>query len=397
MPSKIPFCVHRSDRTGYWFDRRVPIDCQQAIGKKHWRCFAGHTAVEARKQVSVLLQQTEQLIEQARAGRPIVKKALTHEEERRFIQGNPEYVHELVSNHAWIPDDVEDLIALPRIESPISILAVDIIDLSTRIKRPSKQTVSAWVSRLEELSHITKVTQLNMLTKQDAQKYRDTLLDKGLKVSTVKVRCNYISGLLSLAVEEGLLSSNVFEGITKRLRVDRQQVREINIAEADSKAQGLPTLQRLAYSLLRYTGCRLAEVLGIYLEDLDLTENALIIRPHPDRPLKTQQSARRVPIHRSLLPVIEELKAYGDRPFARFYKGDRWGGGMTWGRTIGCHPHGLRHNFISELRKNGVPELIIGRLVGHVVPGQTAAYGKVPWESLVSAVDGLCSKESVST
>jgi integrase len=391
MPNKLPYCVHRSDRPGYWFDRRVPADCQAILGRKHWRVFAGTTVTEARRRIAQLLADTDSLIAQARSGRPVYVPAstLSQELEERLLQGRPEVVQEYREHHIPLPDRVEDLLDLEPIGSAETILAEDLVALATRIKRPSQQTIEAWWRVLNEFNSVIKVDRFNLVTKQDCQKYRDYLLDKGLKASTVKLRLNYLSGLLRLAHEEGLLTSNAAEGLTKRLRADRKTEKTFDLIQADAKALNLPEHQYLAYMMLRYSGCRLAEVLGLRSEDIDPVRMILTIRPYEDRPLKTQQSERQVPIHPCLRSVCLRLVEMGERPFLEFKKGNRWGAGITWGRQLGVHPHGLRHSFATALRENGIQELIISKLLGHTPSGQTSSYGSVPFDKLVEAVNTI--------
>ena len=392
MAVKLPFCIQRPDRPGYWFDRRVPKDCQAKLGRKHWRLFAGSTITEARRRITQLLAETDAVIASTRGHSVFIPKGgvLTPIEDLRLLQGSPERLLERVSHHIPIPDpeEVDNLLNLSSIDSA-TVLAEDLISLAIRIKRPAQQTIDAWWRAVNELTDITKVSHFNLLSKTDAQHWRDTLLSRGLKTSTVKLRANYISGLLRLASEESLLPDNVFDGLCKRLRADRKSEKVIDIVSCDSKAKDLPELQYLAYTMLRYSGCRLAEVLGLHSEDIDLDQQVIRIRPYSDRPLKTQQSERTIPLHLNLRSVGSRLKELGDRPFHSFLKGNRWGGGITWGKTIGVHPHGLRHYFATVLREEGVGELIISKLLGHIPTGQTAAYGKVPFKALADAVAKL--------
>jgi integrase len=387
MAVSIPFCIRRPDRPGYWFDRRVPKDLVDKIGVKHWRRFAGHTQAEARLKIAVLLAETEALIAQARSASPIPAGIrLTREQELKLLQGNAERIQELVNVNAPIPDFPEDVAALPDLGlSPNTVIAADLIDIAKRLKRPSAQTVTAWSRVLDEISLVTGIQHFNLLAKLDAQRYRDTLLSRGLKVSTVKLRLNYASGIWRVAEEEGLLSSNPFTGLTRRLRDDRPTSKAYDIALVDQKAQSLAPIQYDLYQTLRFTGCRLAEVLGLMSSDVDLERGIITIRPHPDRPLKTVDSERLVPIHPLLYPTLRSLFIV-ERPFLQFYKNDRWGGGLSWSKQIGLHPHGLRHHFTTQLRSHGVEETVIAALLGHRQRSQTSQYGSVPFMLLQAAV-----------
>ena len=388
MAVPIPFCIRRPDRPGYWFDRRVPKDCQSALGIKHWRRFAGNTQAEARIAIAALLAETEALIQQARgsASTQPVGLPITREQELRLLQGRPELLSELAEMNAPLPDNPEALADLPVLPITVNtVVAADLIALGQHIKRPAVQTVEAWARALDEFTRVTGVAHLNLVTKQDAQRYRDDLLKRKLATSTVKLRLNYCSGLWRLAVEEGLLNDNPFVGLTRRLRADRKAPKVYDITDVDQKAKSLPSIQYDLYQILRFTGCRLAEVCGLHKDDVDFNRGILIITPHTDRPLKTIDSERMIPIHPSIEPTLRRLFTE-ERPFISFLKNNRWGAGIIWTDRIGLNPHELRHHFATQLRKNGVQELVVSKLLGHKPVGQTAAYGDVPFETLIEAV-----------
>ena len=48
--------------------------------------------------------------------------------------------------------------------------------------------------------------------------------------------------------------------------------------------------------LLGETGCRLAEIVGLRLEDIDLEGDLIHIHPNPARRLKTNNSKRTLPL-----------------------------------------------------------------------------------------------------
>jgi len=60
-------------------------------------------------------------------------------------------------------------------------------------------------------------------------------------------------------------------------------------------------------SLLGETGCRLAEIVGLRLEDIDLDNELLHIRPNSARRLKNKTSER-------VLPLVGYAKLYQVRP-----------------------------------------------------------------------------------
>ena len=62
------------------------------------------------------------------------------------------------------------------------------------------------------------------------------------------------------------------------------------------KALGSRSQIKLLMPLLGETGCRLAEIVGVKLEDIDLENDLIHIRPNSARRLKTRSSQRTLPL-----------------------------------------------------------------------------------------------------
>ena len=64
--------------------------------------------------------------------------------------------------------------------------------------------------------------------------------------------------------------------------------------------------------LLGETGCRLSEIVGLSLEDIDLENELILIFPSPSRRLKTKNSQRELPLVGYAKLAIEEVIRYSD-------------------------------------------------------------------------------------
>jgi integrase len=397
--TKIPYLHRRADTPGWYFMRRVPLDLKEQVGKQAWRRLLAYDITSARLKLPGAIAETDKVIAQLRGKvspseheRPH-HHHLTHQQDRLLLQGRPGLIRELLEVGAPLPDDVAELADLPQITcgyKPTSL--EEILELAIRLKRPAPQTILIWERTLKEFTKYLTSDHLQLTTRQDAANFRDHLLSKGLKVSTIRLRLSYLTGLFAVAVEEELLSMNPFQGVAKRLRSDDARV----IVSLDVEAidiSKLPLLQQYLFNVLRFTGCRLAEAAGLELGDIDLEQDLIHIRPKPDRPLKTRESCRVVPVHSKLKPTLKELMRGNQRPWESLYntKTLRWGNSIKWGdkNVIGCNPHRLRHHVVSCLRSAGFAETVIGRLVGHRVSGITASYGTVSVELLRAAIESV--------
>ena len=133
---------------------------------------------------------------------------------------------------------------------------------------------------------------------------------------------------------------------------------------------------------------RMAEAAGLELDNIDLDKRLIHLIYLPDRPLKTRFSVRDIPISPKLLPTMKRLVAEGKRPFLNYYNPQRarWEGGANWKERINCNPHLLRHHATTCMRDAGFQEFVIGRALGHEVPGMTAQYGSVSSEKIKQAI-----------
>lgn len=402
---RIPYLHRRGDTSGWFFMRRVPMDLRDQVGKQSWRWLLAHDLPTARLRLPGALAETDRLIATLRgeeapstaSGGPLEDspRALTREQDRLMLQGRPALIRELVEVGAPLPDpnELAELAALPPATCGLTpTSSADLLELGCRLKRPAEQTVLAWKRALKEFSGWLSHDHLQLTTRQNAADFRDHLLGRGLKVSTVKLRLNYLAGLFGLAMEEELFSSNPFQGVGKRLKTEtksQQQEEEIDVESLPIHKLKPDQLQ--LFYVLRYTGCRLAEVAGLELQDIDLEQGIITIEPKPDRPLKTRESHRQIPIHSKLRPTLEELLKGDPRPWRHLYNPNtkRWGGGLVWGRLIGCSPHDFRHLAITCMRSASCAETVIGRVVGHKVPGTTASYGTVSMELMRAAVETI--------
>ena len=64
--------------------------------------------------------------------------------------------------------------------------------------------------------------------------------------------------------------------------------------------------------LLGETGCRLAEIVGLRLEDIDLENDLIHIHPNRARRLKTKSSQRTLPLVGYAKLAMEEALKYSD-------------------------------------------------------------------------------------
>ncbi|MEA5416708.1 tyrosine-type recombinase/integrase [Synechococcus sp. BA-132 BA5] len=391
------------------------MDLTEKVGMAFWRRLLAHDRASALLKLPEALAESERRIAQLRGQRGAVEggtevargltvaaesgddsggvRALTWEQDRLMTQGRPGLIRELLEVGALAPDEAIKLEGLPLASCGSTITtSEDLIELGVRLKGSAVQTVDGWRRALKEFTGWLGHDHLQLTTRQVAADFRDHLLRRGLKVSTVQTRLNYLTGLYTTAVEEERFTVNPFKGVGKRLKTEAKPPRQQLDIEAIPIHKLKPKHQDL-FRVLLYTGCRLAEGAGLELSDIDLDSGVIRISPKADRSIKTPDSPREVPIHTKLRPTLEKLIAAEDRwPWRELYspKTTRWAENHGWGKLLGgVTPHKLRHHAVSCMRSNGFAETVIGRVVGHKVPGTTASYGTVSDELLRAAVESI--------
>ena len=391
---KLPYLHRRSDTSGWFFIRRVPLDLVEQVGHPSWRWLLAHDLPSARLKLPEAIAFTDKIISSLRMGSKALEplsSPIPRELDLRLLHGHPELMRELVSVGAPIPDHPELIASLPpeEIAGKRLVSSDELIECNLRLKTPRTATVLNWKASLKSLNKYLGHDNLHLLTRKDAAGFRDHLI-KDLSINTVILRINIIKSLFDVGVEEELFQLNPFHGIGKRLKAERKERVDYDMSGIDKLAEEkLNEQHHSLYLLLRYTGARLGEISGIDKTDIDLENGLLHIVPKADRGLKNSSSKRSVPIHPSIEGVLKRiLKGKTDRPFYNFYDEarDRWGNHVNWTRDIGVSAHKLRHNAVSTMRAAGHSELVIGRVVGHTVKGMTGQYGTVSVELLRKAV-----------
>ena len=166
---------------------------------------------------------------------------------------------------------------------------------------------------------------IKALSRTEARMYRDHRLASGVTATTVAREISTIRAILTKAIRELSLGiPNQFSGIeipySKKNALDRLPYSPVEINLLVSEALKVNDEQRRIVIALAFTGTRLAEMVGLRKQDLDLTKRSIHFRPHKGRSLKNEQSIREIP----LLPLAYEalkaqaLNVQGDFLFPRY-------------------------------------------------------------------------------
>lgn len=254
------------------------------------------------------------------------------------------------------------------------------------------------VSRLacDVLTRVAGDRDIATYNREDARAFVQHLAASGAKSGTIRRRLNSIKALMEYAyLEDGIEKRNPFARLqipgegsdrTKRGTFTSDQLRQ-----AYETALGSDSEIKLLVPLLGETGCRLAEIVGLRLSDVDVEEGLIRIVPHPARRLKTRGSERVLPLVGAALEAMTILAAkrrkYGKLSDCLFPRYERDGLIMAthasnavnkWLKRdfAGLTAHSLRHTMRDRLRAVEAPLDLIDQIGGWASVGSVgAAYG----------------------
>lgn len=267
---------------------------------------------------------------------------------------------------------------------------------------------------------------LDELNPKRIEKLRSDWLAAGLKPSTVNRNVTRLRGLLSRAVEWGVLPEHPLAKL-KQLRVDKRgrvryllpdedrrlraalDAREEKIrAERDNgnewrkarKKPLLPDLRKVAYAdhlkplvlVSINTGLRRGELFNLRWPDVDLVQKVLTVEGDGAKSGQT----RHIPLNREALATLEAWKKQSRKTGYVFPgKGGQrldnvnsaWSALLKDAGIEAFRWHDLRHTFASRLAMAGVPLNTIRELMGHSDIQMTLRYAHLAPDVKAQAVE----------
>ena len=228
--------------------------------------------------------------------------------------------------------------------------------------------------------------------RQDAKVFVCFLRSKGNRTGTIRRRLVSLSAIFNYAYAElDLNKRNPFSRIVIKGEGDDSFKRGVfsddQLKQAYDTALSSGNQAMLMMPILGETGCRLAEIVGLRLADVDLENDLIHIRPNPARRLKTRNSERTLPLigyARKAIKLAFE-QSDGEWLFPNFIRDghccasyasivlNKWLKRDFGGLTAHC----LRHTMRDRLRAVDCPMDMIDQIGGwKSVKGIGVRYGK---------------------
>lgn len=215
--------------------------------------------------------------------------------------------------------------------------------------------------------------------KADVVKFKEALLNSGKSPTTINKYLQKLSLLFDWLANhhEGII--NHFTGLKL------QRVKEVNPRSGYTADERLQFVQwakrqepyrRWIALLGLYTGARANEICQLYADDVVLVDSVWCIKvqaSRPDQKLKTENSARLIPIHSALLETgfltfVQERaggRLFTELPHRQDGYSHLWGQWFSRNRPVPKDFHSLRHTVGTTLKDKGVPLQFAAAILGH--------------------------------
>ena len=267
-------------------------------------------------------------------------------------------------------------------------------------KNVSRFTLSAYQLDLGQLLQFTEEHDLHEITRKSLRSFLASLSKKGLKASSVNRKLTSLRSFFKYLCSQEVLDSN--PAATLLYLKKEKKLPSFFQYEVILKALSFPDTNtvdglrdRVILEVFYSTGIRLRELVGMNLEDVDLTNEVLRVTGKGSKD-------RLVPFGKSIVKIIKEYIEeraqftqslnLSTEAFFLNKKGKRISPGQVQYRVKKyllaasdkqeAYPHMLRHSFATHLLDEGADLISVKELLGHSSLSTTQIYTHLTTERL---------------
>jgi integrase/recombinase XerC len=271
-------------------------------------------------------------------------------------------------------------------------------------RRLSPHTLDAYSRDLRALLDYCTRQNLSSLADLDVHHVRGFAAEshrRGLSPRSVARRLSAVRSFLRAEMTAGRLRANAAVHVqapkpARRLpgTLDADQVARLLAIEGD---QELTVRDRAILELFYSSGLRLAELIGLNVEDLDLVDRTVRVTGKGNKTRIVPVGRYAIDAVRDWLKVRGGLAAAGERAMFVSKAGRRVAPRTVqarishWARRQGSpthvHPHMLRHSFATHLLESSGNLRAVQELLGHSSLSTTQVYTHVDFQHLADVYD----------
>ncbi len=270
------------------------------------------------------------------------------------------------------------------------------------LKYPEVQRSSNWERHRQAFEHLLKHFGPKVRVKDiwipHIKEYQVKRLEAGAAPSTINKEKAALSIMFRVLMELRHIEVNPARMVKYLSESSSRRQAYISYSDFQKILACLPEWFRPVALTAYYTGMRRGEILNMTRSGIKLSQRLILLGPEDTK----ERDWKRVPIHKDLLPVLEELLSRQVVGIGKIFlhKGApvshrdqvRW----CWDRRtidIGIDPpphfHDIRHTWKTNARRSGMHAEIIEAIMGHANSARTTnqGYGRISDADLVTAID----------
>jgi len=231
--------------------------------------------------------------------------------------------------------------------------------------------------------------------------YQSNRLTEGAQPGTINWETSTLSKLSGVLVELQFVDVNPVRLIKKLSAKSGERQVYLSFQDVHRIIDGTSDWFRRFVLTAYYTGTRRGELMAVTRRQVDLSKRIIHFGPEDTK----ARNWKRVPIHRDLVPILEECSkvrsfetdkfflmqdAKGTRPVHKEAIKSQWRRRVDkLGFDPARHLHDLRHTWRTNARRSGVNEQIAESIMGHWFKGKSVndRYGYISVEELIRAID----------
>lgn len=275
-----------------------------------------------------------------------------------------------------------------------------------RERNASLHTIKAYAGDLENFSNYIGSRQWKSIDHVAIRGFLSHLYEKGLGKASVARSLAAVRSLYRWLAQEGVVDQNPAKLVStpklpKRLpRVPTIEEMNTVLDGAMPEVAAFPERDRLLLELLYGCGIRNSELIGINLDDIRVSAEAILIRGKGKKERYVPFGGSAVAALSVYLPLRQKLLADKKRATSALLINQR--GGRLTVRSVGrivkkiavakglspdVHPHTLRHAFGTHMLEEGADLRAIQEMLGHERLSTTQRYTQLSMKHVLAVYD----------